>query len=95
MDEPVTLRSVIEGAVNSFCAENGFGIPTGFVYCISRIDSAGENVLTLGGMERQTTAVSMGLAAYLAKSFDFEAEQELACFAAWAGEDDDEDEQCD
>jgi hypothetical protein len=92
MDESTTLRSVIEEAINSFCAANGLGFPTSFVYCVSRIDAEGENVLTLGGMERQTTAQSMGLAAYLSKSFDFEAEQELSSYTYWANHDDEDED---
>jgi hypothetical protein len=92
MDEQPSLRGAIEEAIQQFCSANGgFGIPTGFVYCVSRIDSDGSNVLTLGGMESQTTAVSMGLTAYLAKSFDAEADQELAAFH-WSLSHDDEDE---
>ena len=92
MDETQTLRSTIEGAVNSYCSENGFGIPTGFVYCVSRIDSDGENVLTLGAMEQQTTAASMGLTRYLEKSFEFEADMELSSFHNWVHDDDDDED---
>lgn len=92
MDESITLRSVIEDAINAFCAANGLGIPSGFVYCVSRIDSDGENVLTLGGMERQTTAQSMGLTAYLAKSFDFEAEEELSMYSYHLAHDDEDED---
>ena len=92
MDETPTLRSTIEGAVSAYCSENGFGIPTGFVYCVSRIDADGENVLTLGAMEQQTTAASLGLTRYLEKSFEFEADMELSSYHAYLHADCDEDD---
>lgn len=92
MDDTPTLRNAIEVAISSFCSEHGFGIPTGFVYCVSRIDSEGDNCLTLGSMEGQQTAISMGLAAYLSKNFEFEAESELTAwhYAACADDEDDD-----
>lgn len=90
VDEKPTLRNVIEGAIASYCSENGFGLPNSFVYCVSRIDNDGVPVLTLGAMDSQPTTTSMGLAAYLKKSFDMEAESELSEFYYSMNDEDDE-----
>lgn len=82
MDEKPTLRELLSATIDSFCAQDGFGIPTGFIYCVSRIDEEGQQVLTLGSSDGQSTHVSMGMAAYLVKNFDLDAEQQLTAYFA-------------
>ena len=88
MDEKPTLQEMLNETIGAFCAENGFGIPTGFVYCVSRIADDGQQVLTLGCADGQATTLSMGLTAYLAKSFELDAESELSAWYAAMYEDD-------
>lgn len=88
MDEKPTLQEVLSDAIHAYCAKDGFGIPSGFIYCVSRIDSEGRQVLTLGSGEDQGTHTSLGMAAYLTKSFEMDAEQELATYLYAMDEDD-------
>lgn len=89
MSDKPTLRELLSATIDSFCGQDGFGMPTGFVYCVSRIDEEGQQVLTLGCSDGQSTVVSMGMAAYLMKNFEIDAEQQLtACYHDHDEEDD-------
>lgn len=90
MPEDDTLRSVVEKAIGDFCSANGFGMPNGFVYCVSRIDNSGAPCLTLGAMDGQMTHTSMGLTAYLAKNFDLDAEVEFTSYYSSFADDEDD-----
>lgn len=68
-DEPKLLQEYISDAIAQYCAMNGFGYPSAFVYCVSRIDSDGEQVLTIGEADGQQTWQSLGLTAFLTKWF--------------------------
>lgn len=73
-----SLREAIDEAIVSFCSENGFGIPVGFIYCVERIDEDGDRVLTIGSQEDQPTWQSMGLSRYLTKWIEDDVDQEIA-----------------
>lgn len=91
MTDAPSLREVIADAIGAYCAEHGFGIPNGFVYCVSRIDSDGDSVLTLGAQENQHTATSLGLSRYLFKKFDSDVVDELENFFISISDDDEDD----
>lgn len=89
-EEKTTLQQMLSETIHAFCAQDGFGIPAGFVYCVSRIAENGEQVLTLGSGEGRHTHISVGLARYLTKNFELDVESELtAWYEAHAAEDED------
>lgn len=90
--ENITLAEMISETVGAYCAQNGFGIPNGFVYCVSRIAEDGEQVLTLGSGESQPTHISLGLSSYLKRNFEMDVDFELTSFVT-AMHDCDEDEE--
>ena len=80
MSEKPTLQEVLSEAIHAYCSQDGFGIPVGFIYCVSRIAENGQQVLTLGSNEDQPTHMSLGMAAYLTKNFEMDAEHELTSY---------------
>lgn len=89
MEEKPLLREMLAEAISAFCAQNGFGMPIGFIYCVAHISSDGEKIMTIGEEENQMTALSLGMASYLKKSFEMDAEFELS---SWVNAMDEEDE---
>lgn len=87
MEESETLQSALNDSINAWCSRDG-GFHTGFVYCVARIDSEGQQVLTLGSGESQLTATSLGLASYLRKNFEMDVEFELSNYTFAEDEDD-------
>ena len=80
MSEKPTLQEVLSEAIHAYCSQDGFGIPVGFIYCVSRIAENGQQVLTLGSNEDQPTHMSLGMAAYLTKNFEMDVEHELTSY---------------
>lgn len=89
MTEKITLQQVLSEAIHAYCSQDGFGIPVGFIYCVSRIAENGQQVLTLGCNEEQPTHMSLGMAAYLTKNFEMDAEHELTSYFMAIDEDED------
>lgn len=76
-EEPRMLQDYLNEAISEFCADKGFGYPGAFIYCVSRIDETGEQVLTLGEAPGQATWQSLGMVKYLEKWFEADAEHTI------------------
>lgn len=78
MESRRLLQDYLNDAIAHYCADNGLGIPSAFVYCVSRIDENGSPVLTIGDSEGQQTWQSLGLVAYMQEWFKDDATQQIA-----------------
>lgn len=89
MTETPTLQELIAETVNAYCAQNGGGIPLGFLFAIQRIDSDGASNIHLGCMDGQSPLASAGLLAYLDQTVRIEIEDDLYGCECPDDEDDD------
>lgn len=65
MSETPSLRQRITETINEYLAQNGGGIPNGFIYSIGYINGDGINTVEIGAMDSQSPMLSAGLLAYL------------------------------
>jgi len=77
MAELPTLHEMIAETVSAYCAQNGGGIPLGYVFAAQRIAEDGSSNIHIGCMDGQTPMVSAGLAAYLNKVVEMEIEDDM------------------
>lgn len=87
MSETPMLHELISETVSAYCAQNGGGIPLGFVFAIQRIDSDGVSNVHLGCMDGQSPLTSAGLVAYLDHTVRIEIEDDLFACECPEGED--------
>ena len=76
-NDSLTLHERIESAVHAHLAQEGGGIPLGYLAAIHYVNSDGSQSMLIAAPQDQLTATSMGLAAYLSKVADLNAEFEL------------------
>lgn len=77
MVETPTLHEMIAETVSNFCAQNGGGIPLGYIFAVQRIADDGSSNIHLGCMDGQTPLVSAGLLGYLDATIRIEIEDDL------------------
>lgn len=77
MQDQTTLHEMISECVSAYCAQQGGGIPLGFIFAVQRIDEQGASNIHLGCMDGQSPMVSAGLSAYLEQTVRIEIEDDL------------------
>lgn len=88
MTESLSLHERIEAAIHAHLAQEGGGIPLGYLAAIHFVNSDGSQSMLIAAPEDQLTATTMGMAAYLSKVADLNAEFELTICGC-------DDEDCD
>ena len=76
-NEPVSLGEFIDRAVRDYAAQFDGGIATGFVCLVERIDSSGDQCLTIVSPPGQMTWKTLGLTTYLNEWYKDDAHLEM------------------
>lgn len=88
MHDGPSLHELIAETVSAYCAQNGGGIPIGYVFAVQRIDGGGVERIHIGCMDGQSPILSAGLSTYLDTTVRLDIEDDL--FACECEDDDEE-----